>query len=313
MSKPVVVGIDLGGTKTAVVVADLNGTFLARRMEQTETSTLHAALQAIASQIRAALAEVSGAELRAIGVGAPGVAPVFEAIMPLPSVQLAPGWTNIALQDYLQHEFDVPVAIENDVNMAALGEGWRGAGAGVRNLVFVGIGTMIGGGILLNGQVFQGAHGAAGEIGFVVTDPDYADVPPNGEGCMEHYCGGTGIARRAQRVLEQGVRSQLPAKPTAAGVFAAAAAGDEAAQQIVADVTRELGAGIASIIAVLDPDLVIIGGGVAKAGEILFDPIRRVVQRLAPFMPAIVPATLGSDAGVYGAVKLALDSRESKV
>jgi len=222
------------------------------------------------------------------------------------------GWTNFPLRDRLARALELPATLDNDANCAIFGEWWRGAARGAQHVVGLTIGTGIGGGIVLDGEIYRGASDIAGEIGHMTIDLNGRRCKCGNYGCLEAYASGPAIAARAVEGVEAGAETSLPkyvngdlAKITAQLVYEAAHDGDDYALEVVKDTSKFLGAGVANIINIFNPQVVVICGGVTLAGERLFGPLRSEVKRRA-FKPAvdvcrIVPGELTGTAGVYGA------------
>lgn len=206
----------------------------------------------------------------------------------------------------------IPVKAANDANAAALGEMWAGGGRGTSNLIMVTLGTGVGGGIIIDGKIVAGAHGAGGEIGHACVEPEESETCNCGNhGCLEQMASATGIVRLAKRYLAsyQGKTVLHPEHISAKAVYDALKNGDEAAKAIVEEVSEYLGNALAVFACVADPEVIVIGGGVSKAGQILIDYVKKYYQRdafLSCRETPIVLAELGNDAGIYGAAKLAL-------
>ena len=246
-----------------------------------------------------------------VGVGAPGPLDRERGI-----VLVAPnlGWSNFPLRDRIHDRLSLPTTLDNDANCATFGEWWQGAARGGRNVVGLTIGTGIGGGLILNGALYHGASDMAGEVGHTTIDLNGRHCKCGNYGCLEAYASAPAIATRAREVLvrEEG-ESAIPGMVqgrfediTAQTVYDAAKAGDLVASEIVRDTARYLGAGVANLLNIFNPDTVVIAGGVTAAGDALFIPLRAEVRRRA-FTPAvqavkIVPGTLPGTAGVVGAV-----------
>jgi len=259
--------------------------------------------------------EAPGAEILGVGVGAPGPLDTKRGI-----VLLTPnlGWVNMPLRQLIHDRLGLPAALDNDANCAVLGEWWVGAARGARHAIGITIGTGIGGGLIIDGQLYHGASDVAGEIGHTTIDTEGRRCKCGNYGCLEAYASGPNIALRAVEELEAGAESRLRAlvdgdlaKVTAQTVYQAAADGDELALEVVNDTAKFLGVGIGNLLNVLNPDVVVVCGGVTLAGDHLFEPLRREVARRA-FKPAvnacrIVPGELAGTAGVYGAAKIFLD------
>jgi glucokinase len=230
------------------------------------------------------------------------------------------GWRNFPLRDVISDRVQIPATLDNDANCATLGEWWQGAARGSRHVVGLTIGTGIGGGIIIDGRLHHGISDVAGEIGHTTIDVNGRYCRCGNYGCLEAYASGPAIAQRAREALERDEISSLPRMVdgdldslTAATVYEAAKLGDALARELVRDTATFLGAGIANLLNVFNPDVVVIAGGVTQAGEPLFDPLRAEVRRRA-FRPAvdacrIVPGELPGTAGVVGAVATFIQSR----
>jgi len=312
-----IVGIDLGGTNiVAGCVAEDGSEILGVRnvptgAEEGPDAVVRRIVTAAQDSISETRANVSGAKVIGAGVGAPGPLDTKSGI-----VLLTPnlGWVNMPLRQRLQDGLGLRTALDNDANCAVLGEWWRGAARGTRFAVGLTIGTGIGGGIIIDGRLYHGASDIAGEVGHMTIDANGRRCKCGNYGCIEAYASGPNIALRAVEALESGAESTLPSyvagdfhKITAQIVYQAAQAGDELALEVVRDTAKFLGAAIASLINIFNPEAVVIMGGVTLAGESLFEPLRREVTRRA-FKPAvqvcrIVPGELTGGAGVYGAAR----------
>lgn len=222
------------------------------------------------------------------------------------------GWTEKDVKKELEELTNIEVKVENDANVAALGEMWKGGGEGYRNLVMVTLGTGVGGGIIVNGQILTGTNGGGGEIGHILSDRNETECCGCGKkGCLEQYASATGIARLARRKLAENTKdTMLNAEDVSAKtVFDAVKAGDEVAIAVAEQFGAYLGYALADLGAVLDPEIFVIGGGVSKAGEILFTYIEKYYQERTFFTSKDVKfalAKLGNDAGIYGAAKLVI-------
>ena len=229
---------------------------------------------------------------------------------------------NIPLKEILEEKLQKNVLVNNDANVAALGEAWAGAGRGISDCVCYTLGTGVGGGIIINGKIVEGSRGMAGELGHMSIVPDLEAIQCGcGKmGCLETVSSATGIIRMAKDAVERGDRTSLSFVPEimAKDVFDAAKAGDEVAMRIVNRAAFYLGKSMAAVAVVLNPQRFIIGGGVSKAGEFLFEQIREVFQKMTPEIAQegveIVPAILGNDAGIVGAAGLIIrNSRRLQV
>ena len=306
-----IVGIDIGGTNIVVgTVAEDGSEVLGLVSEPTfGEQGADRVLDRIAKLARASMAAAGGREIAGVGIGSPGPLDTKRGV-----VLLTPnlGWTDYPLRDRLEQALGMPAVLDNDANCAVFGAWWRGAARGADHVVGLTIGTGIGGGIVLFGEIYRGASDIAGEFGHMTIDSTGRRCKCGNYGCLEAYASGPAISARAVEGIEAGVETSLPryvegdlSKITAQLVYEAAHDGDEFALEVVKDTARFLGAGVANIINVFNPQVVVICGGVTLAGDRLFVPLRSEVQRRA-FKPAvaacrIVPGELTGTAGVYGA------------
>ncbi len=302
-----VVGIDLGGTKMYGTVADLNGTILHQvyRPWEDNGGPTHAldSLYALIEQLLA-MPRPSGQRILGIGVGAPGVTLSDEGI-----VIWAPGlgWRELPLKTLLSDRFKLPVFIENDVNLAALGEFGFGVARGTPNMVSVAIGTGIGAGIIIEGRLYRGHHQGAGEVGYLLPGIEFLGRRYDGFGALEGLAAGNGIASRASALLAQQAHPLAQENLTAEDIFNYARQGQGWARQIVDETVDYLSHAIACISALLDPEVIVLGGGVARSADLLVEPIRRRINGAVPFVPDIVASKLGPRAVIMGAIMLALE------
>lgn len=316
-----VLGIDIGANKVLAVVADLTGEVLGtvRRLTGArERQTANAILDLVGAATDDALATagVDRSTLRAVGVGTPGVVdPVSGRVTLAPQLG---GWEGIRLASRLQPAFPCSVLVDNEVHLSVLGERWRGSAQGIDDALYVQVGVGIGGGVLIGGDVYRGAGGSAGEIGYLPIFDD--DGGRDGLGPFEHAAGGTAFARLGRRAAAAG---ESPALLELAGgdldaidaevVFAAAARSDEAAKRIVDELLQRLARGIASAVTILNPSTVIVGGGVSRAGERLREPLERLIADLVPVPPRVVLSSLGDESVALGAARLALQAVEERL
>jgi predicted NBD/HSP70 family sugar kinase len=246
-----------------------------------------------------------GQRIRGIGVGTPGVTLTPDGIVTwAPSL----GWRNLPLQQILRDRFDLPVFVENDLNLIALGEWGFGAAQGTQNMVSIAVGTGIGAGIIIGGTLYRGHHQAAGEVGYLLPDVEYLGRHYNQFGALESLASGLGIAQRAQQILEQEKLPLHSQELSAHDVFAAAREGACWARQVVAETVDYLSLAIASISALLDPEVVVLGGGVARSADLLIDPILQRLEGTVPFVPRLVASSLGRRAAAMGAIMLVLNA-----
>lgn len=254
---------------------------------------------------------IDGARVKACGIGFGG--PVdFEAQRIVNSTHV-PGWDNLALPAVLEDVLGIPTVMDNDANVGAFGEFTYGAGKGSRNLVYYTVSTGIGGGVVIEGAIYRGSDGFAGELGHVPILVDGPDCECGNRGCLEALCSGTAIGRRGSEAVQKhprlGKRLRKMGDVTAKGVFDAARAGDRLALRVVDETCVYLGMGMAGAMNAFAPDVMVVGGGVSRAGRVLFDPLREQVKRF--LMPVhrpyvkVVPARLKGRSVLMGAVALA--------
>jgi glucokinase len=313
-----IIGVDLGGTKIVVGAMPEDGSReIATRSDLTRAergaeSVVDRIVAMIAQVISDVIAEHGARpqDFLGVGIGAPGPLDRERGV-----VVVAPnlGWRDFPLRDAISERIRLPAALDNDANCATFGEWWRGAAQGARHVVGITIGTGIGGGVVIDGKLFHGASDVAGEIGHTTIDSTGRYCRCGNYGCLEAYASGPAIALRAREALERNEASMLRTmvngeleRLTAATVYDAAHNGDPLALEVVRDTAKFLGTGVANILNILNPDVVVFTGGVTLAGEKLFEPLRAEVKRRA-FRPAvdacrIVLGQLGSTAGMVGAV-----------
>lgn len=307
-------GVDVGGTTVKLAWFDEEGTLLHKWEIPTVTEGGGSAiLPDIAKAVEGFLAEnkIDKSQVIGIGVGVPG--PVNDQGVVNRCVNL--GWGVFNVAQTLSELTSLPVRAGNDANVAALGEAWKGGGMGCDNMVLATLGTGVGGGIIIGGKPVSGAHGAGGEIGHIPLRKDETEPCGCGKfGCAEQYCSATGVVRVTKRYLDAhdtpSVLRDLETL-TAKDIFDAAKAGDAAAQEALEQVYDLMGQFLASICCVADPEVVVLGGGVSRAGQPLLDGTRKYFDRYvfhASRNTRFALASLGNDAGAYGAFKLVLDS-----
>ena len=307
-----VFGVDVGGTTVKLGLFDQSGTVIDKWEIPTRTEDGGKnILPDIAAGIKAKMAEKSIAkeDVAGVGVGVPG--PVDGNGIVHRAVNL--GWAEVDLKKELTALLDgMHVEGGNDANVAALGEMWKGGGQGHKNLVAVTLGTGVGGGIIVNGEIMTGATGAGGEIGHIhVEDHETEACGCGNYGCLEEYASATGITRLANRALKASDKDSVlrNGEVSAKTVFDAVKAGDELAIEIAEQFGDYLGKGLGVIAGIINPEIFVIGGGVSKAGEVLFDYIRPSFEKTAFHGSRNVIfalATLGNDAGIYGAARMVL-------
>jgi glucokinase len=314
MSEKIYVGVDVGGTAIKVGICNADGQLLQTYEGPTESSKgTDTILQNIAKYAQQIVVEsdYDWEQVEGVGVGIAGFLDIPNGIVKFaPNLDLE----NVNLKTYLEQELNKTVKVNNDANVAALGEAWGGAGRGIAHCVCYTLGTGVGGGIIIDGKIVEGYMGMAGELGHMAIVPDLEAIGCGcGKmGCLETVSSATGIIRMAKDAVERGDRTSLAQVENimAKDVLDAAKAGDEVATRIVNRAAYYLGKSLAMIAIVLNPQYFIIGGGVSKAGDFLFDQIREVFEKYtqdqAKENVKIVAATLGNNAGVVGAAGLIL-------
>lgn len=312
MENKYVIGIDLGGTKISGAVANFKGDMISQYTIPTKAEEgKEAVLQRIITVVEKVIEEsnVDKEKIVSIGIGSPGPLDAKKGmIITTPNLP----FENFNIVQPLVDKFNIPTYLDNDANAAAIGEYAFGAGKGTDNMVFITVSTGIGGGAILNGKIYRGNTCNALEIGHMTLEKDGPRCNCGNYGCAEALASGTAIAKAAREQVENGINTSLSnyEKITAYEVFREAEKGDTVAQNVLNKALNYLGICVANIITSFDPEIVIIGGGVSKGGNIVFEKVNEVVkERCFKAMwesTKIVPAALGTDAGVKGAVALAI-------
>ncbi len=312
-----VVGVDVGATHVLAVVTDLRGQILAEATAGLDiTDGPEVCLRQVNEIASTALRQMGldWGQVWSVGLGVPG--PVVTARGMVSSPPIMPGWDGFPIRERLEAYWQRPTFVDNDADLGALGEGTFGAGRGEANLAYIKIGTGIGCGILLDGRIYHGVLGTAGEIGHFTITQDGPPCKCGNYGCLEAMAGGQAIAQRAHLAVKAGQRTTLSElnhgqEITARDVAVAAQAGDAVSQQLLSDAGRHIGSALASLVNLLNPGLIIIGGRVAEAGQYLLDPIREAIEQRslrASFQATrLVPAALGAYTTALGAAALALE------
>ncbi len=310
------IGIDVGGTNVKIALVDDKGKIIYSNSSPTYANmgyeyTVNNIKQAIRDLMKET--KTDSKTIQGIGFDFPGQVDYKKGIVKLaPNI---PGWVNVPIAKMIEDEFQIPTKIDNDVRCAALGELNFGAGKGCENFVCITVGTGVGSGLVVNGKLVRGAANAAGEIGHIKLQMNDGPICGCGDtGCLEAFASGPSIVAMAQDYLKSGKSTKFRELAGAEGeitpylVAKAAEAGDPVARRIFEIIGTYLGMGLTSVINLLNPEKVIIGGGVAEAGELLLAPVRKTIQERAMVVAResveIVPAQLGNSAGVIGASML---------
>ena len=312
-----VLAIDLGGTKIFTAIISNKGQVLAREYHLTladeePQSVINRILSAIDHLLNQR--NIDSSQLDSISIAAAGAIDFDKGL--ITSSPHLPGWHDVPLRDIVKEKYRVNTFLINDASAAALGEHHFGAGRGVNNLILLTVGTGIGGGIIINGRLYSGASGSAGEIGHTTIDVNGPRCSCGNTGCLEALVSGTAVAKEAIKRIGQGERSSLTEivggkieNITAEEVLTAARGGDSLASEVILKAATYLGVGLVNLVNIFNPEMIIIGGGMAKMGDLLLNPARQVVRERAFQLSAqavqIVPAQLGDDAGVLGAAVFA--------
>ena len=306
-------GVDIGGTTIKMGFFETDGTLLDKWEIKTNTANGGAdILSDVAKAIDNKLAQeaISKDDVQGVGVGVPG--PVRGDGVVNRCVNL--GWGIVNVAEELGALTGLNVKVGNDANVAALGELWQGGAKGCKDAVMVTLGTGVGGGIIVDGKIVAGFHGAGGEIGHITVNPDEIEACNCGQyGCLEQYASATGIVRMAKRKLAKSdddttLRKIEPL--TAKDIFDEAKAGDEIAKELVEELGNILGSALSNLAVVVNPEVIVIGGGVSKAGAILIDTIAENFKENCFFAlkeTRFELATLGNDAGIYGCAAMILE------
>lgn len=315
---PLSLGIDLGGTKILTAVATAQGKMLSRDHSVTPaTKGQEAVVQSILESIGRALeqAGIAASQLSAIGVGAPGLSnPETGILFTSPNL---PGWRDVPLRDVIEKELGKKAFLINDANAAALGELYFGAAKGAHHFIYITISTGIGGGIIIDGEVYTGSIGTAGEVGHMTIDDDGPPCNCGNRGCWETLASGTAMAREARKQIKEGARTSILGyaegdveKVTAQVIHNAAKEGDSLAKELITRTGYYVGVGLANLVNIFNPELIVIGGGLSNIGDMLLEPAYKVAGERAfkePYRTVrFALAKLGRDSGVLGAAAFAL-------
>lgn len=307
-------GVDIGGTTVKLGLFKFDGEVVEKWEIKTRTENQGVnILPDVATTIKEHMRqrELTKENILGVGVGIP--APVMESGIVKATANL--GWGYKEVRHELEELLEIEVKVGNDANVAALGEMWKGGGQGHRNMIMVTLGTGVGGGVITNGRIMVGGHGAGGEIGHICVNCDETELCGCGKtGCLEQYASATGIVRLAKKRLKKNedasiLREAAEETISAKTVFDAVKAGDKVAMEVAEEFGKYLGYALSNLAVIVDPEVIVIGGGVSRAGEILLEYVTKYFTDRVFFANKeckFALATLGNDAGIFGAAKLVL-------
>lgn len=314
-----IIAVDLGGTKIGLGLVTLTGQILkSRTMATPVNSPAEKVIQLIITEIKKLLAEAKAplSKIKGLGIGAPGqILPEEGIVASSPNL---PTWKNVQIKKPLERALKIPVFLDNDAKAATLGELYFGAGLGKKNFLYVTISTGIGCGIVINGKIYRGAKNIAGEVGHMIIQPGGAKCGCGSYGCWETLASGTGFSRLAQEKLKKYRRQTLLLKLTGGNIKKvdakildrAVRQNDPLAKKIWQEATTYLGIGFVNLVNIFNPSLIIVGGGLSQAGDLIFKPVRKIVRKRAFSIAAktvkIVPARLKTNSGLLGAAGLVI-------
>lgn len=309
-----ILGVDIGAAHVAVALTDLRGQVLAWKHARHDVrSDPEGTRRIIAELSDGCLARWGGGTGRLVGVGIAVPSPVNPAQPGVLSEVVLPAWRGRDWLDDLQVRYGVPVLVDNDANLGALAERWWGAGLGVDDFVYIKVATGIGAGQIVGGEIYRGATGIAGEVGHLVIDPLGPKCPCGLDGCLTTFVGSRALIDRAVALVEKHPESALAGSdPTVESIADAAVAGDPLARQIVHEAAEHLGIAVAGIVSMLNPAMVIVGGGLARVGDLLLDPLRDMIGRRSLITSVagtqVRASDLGEHATAQGAATIVLQA-----
>jgi glucokinase-like ROK family protein len=297
----VVLGVDLGGTKMYGAISDLGGNIISEVNLGRHGTSGEESFNRLVALIDTLLAspKLEGRRVRGIGVGAPGITLHREGIV---KWAFTLNWKDFPLKARLAERYNLPIIVDNDVNLAALGELWFGAGQNTQNMVLVAIGTGIGSGIIIDGALYRGSTEASGEIGHMIPGREFLGKDYLNFGALESVASGTGIAERARRALDSRRGSLDLENLLAEEVFEAARQVQDWALTIINETADYLAIAIANLAVSFDPELIVLGGGVTRSADLLVEPILRRINGMIPAPPKLVISDLGLRGAVMGAI-----------
>ncbi len=316
-----VLAIDLGGTKVRTAIISDKGEIIAEEYcptlaDEGPEPVMGRILSGIDRVLRSG--NVNSSQLHSISIAAAGAIDSRKGLITV-SPNL-PGWRDVPIRDIVKSKYEVTTFLVNDASAAALGEHRFGAGKGVNNLIYLTVSTGIGGGIIIDGKLYTGPSGSAGEIGHMIIDVHGPECNCGRNGCLEAMASGTAVAREAIRRIREGEKSSLVGivdgeidNITAEKVSIAARDGDSLASEVISEAAAYLGIGMVNVVNIFNPEMIVVGGGMSKMGDLLLAPARQVVKEMAFELPAkivrIVPARLGDDNGLLGAAAFAFQQK----
>ncbi|MFN3966882.1 MAG: ROK family protein [Endomicrobiia bacterium] len=302
------IGVDLGGTKISAGIVDQSGKIISKTKLPTFAQkgpefVINQIIKSIQQVIKKS--KIKHSQILGIGIGAPGPLDTEKGI--IHHAPNLPGWNEIPLRNKIQSKIGMDVFIDNDANLAALGESWIGAGKNVKNLICITLGTGVGGGLILDGKIFHGFQDAAGEIGHITVNPSGPKCNCGNYGCLEAYSSATGIVNRIREAIKNGEKSSLKEPITSKKVYEFALKGDKLSKRIMKEAGIYLGIALSTVANLLNLEMAIITGNVANAGDMIFEPARHEIKKRTIY-PAnkmkIVPAKLKTDAGIIGSARV---------
>jgi glucokinase-like ROK family protein len=296
-----VIGVDLGGTRMFGAIADLAGNVIEEVDIREHGTKGEESFNGLAELIDRLLASPQrcGRPVRGIGVGAPGITRHREGVV---TWAYALGWKEFPLRSRLAERYSLPVIVDNDVNLAALGELWFGAGQNALNMVLITLGTGIGAGIIIDGALYRGSHEASGEIGHMIPGREFLGQSYEEFGALESVASGTGVAERAGRALLGSGNTNRSGGPMAEEVFEEARRGQAWAKAVVDETVDYLAIAVANVSVSFDPELIVLGGGMSGSADLLVEPVLRRLRGSLPTLPRLLVSPLGRRAAAMGAI-----------
>ena len=312
--KNLILALDLGGTSFRVAIANTNGEILRHHKGEVTPDDPEQTIERIKDALASLLSNINTSTVRGMGVAIAGLVTQSGVLLTSPNLL---AWYGTPIKSIFEKELKLPVWVGNDATLAALGEYKFGAGKGCHDLIYITVSTGIGGGVIVGGKLLMGASGFAAEVGHMTIDVNGPRCNCGNIGCLETLASGTAIARMAVERLSQGGKSAITElaggdlkKVNAEVVETAARAGDALAKEVMDVAGANLGVGVVNLIHIFNPELIIIGGGVSKAGDLIFEPVRRMVAKrvMRDITVRITPPALGDNPGLLGAVALVLEN-----